>query len=146
MLYSQLADHLSAISITLDNESQMFGLALGFNIRAPGTHQVFPYNLGGSNFSTSSTETPSVGVLQYSGFLLSETDIIRDKVFGKIGDIQSSARLKIVDQVAGQTLFHATLWGFRIGGVGFTSSIMGNSTIISGQFENTFRSLTVLPF
>jgi len=146
MLYTQPTGHLAAVSLTLNDDSQLFGLADGFTLVPAGTHRIFPYNLGGATFSTSSTEVPSVGKFSYNGFVLAETDVIRDDVFAKLGDIQSSVRLKIVDMQSTTTLFHATLWGYRLSGITFSAQIMGNATIITGQFLATFRSHTSLPF
>lgn len=146
MLYALPTNFLSSATMTLDGYRMLFGLFNQFGISSPGTHQVFPYNTGGSTFNTSSTETPSVGQFRYRGLLLGDVDVLREEVFEKLGDFQTKVRLLITDNATGQTILHADLWDYRIGSAEVESQIMGNAGALHGSFSITFRKYTPLAF
>ena len=144
--YRTPTEFLSSISLEFNGSQYLFGLTNSFQIKAPGSHRIFPYCTGGTNFRTRSTEDSVVGSFSFSGMLLGDVELLRTQVFEKLGVIQSSGlRLRVSEIGSGITLAYYFLEDYRIGSIGVDAELVGNTVILTGRFEITFRDFSMLP-
>ena len=138
---------LASLALEFDGSSFLFGIANAFAIRAPGSHRIFPYCVGGTTFATRSTEDVVPGSLSYTGLMLGELPLLRSLLFEKLGSIQyGGVRLRLSDFETSTPLFYAMLEDYRIGAIEMNSAMFGNTTIVNGRFEVTFRDFYLLPY
>ena len=137
---------LASLALEFDGSQFLFGMTNSLSLQAPGSHRIFPYCTGGSLFDTRSTENAEVGRLAYTGLMLGDLPLLRSLIFENLGVIQyGGVRLRITDIDSGISLFYAMLQDYRIGTLHLESSLFGNTSIINGRFEVTFRDFYLLP-
>ena len=141
--YSQPTDLMGRLRLTFDAAQTLYGATTGLTYKAEGHHVVFPYATSGSTYNTASAERPQVGVVSFKGMLGATTTSLKSAWLDNLGDIQTSVILKVEAQntitQSYETLLNKTLYDFRVAGTDFIPQLFGGVTIITGNFQCTFR-------
>lgn len=135
---------MTGVTLELGGTAVLFGLTNSFRITAPGAHRVFPFCTSTNYFSTRSTEDTTPGTFGFTGMLLGDATAVAALIantFDDLGIVQVAGvtvKLATMETVP-TTLFHKKLLDYRVGTIGMSHTIVGNTAVASGEFSITFR-------